>query len=240
MTRALKAFGAPDGIDLQVANVNKAWDRIGAPGIPNLGALVSTLYREHMGRRGADLCVARLGGNEHSILGTLDGDRPFDFTLPDHPDLPLLAGREALSYGLVKSVMEQKVHGALRHLNPFSENITCPLVVVEVPPPIPDNVYVAEFLDKFFQSQQDAPHVAPAVLRWKMWALQCEITRRFADQIGAFYMPTPAEVFNTEGFLHPDYWGVDATHGNTAYGQVINLALGDMCQQFQDSLVCHA
>lgn len=218
--RALALDGQPPTSRIQVSNINRHWDRLKSLRIPSLSQLVAELYREELGGGGASLFVSLLGGNEHSVLGMVEEDRPFDFVLPGHEHLPMRSDGERLTFALVREAMQHRTEGAMKHLAPLRALLGEPMIHLEAPPPVADNDYASRVMRGFFKSVRGSACIAPPMVRWKMWKLQCRLAREVAEKCGARYIPNPPEIFDRDGFLAREFWGNDATHGNADYGRL--------------------
>ncbi|MCI2399518.1 hypothetical protein [Aliiroseovarius subalbicans] len=226
MKKSLAADGPPDGVLIGIGNVNDHKDRIAAPGAGGVPGIVSALFEE-VGLTHADLWVSRMGGSEQVAVGWVDGDRPFDFTLPGRDDLGLRGDAEILPFQLVHAVLARKVSGSLSHLRRIHADCPAPLIHLESPPPIADTSYAQDHLDVWFKQHGATPKVAPAALRLKLWLLQTRLARAICDDIGVRYIVSPPGVQDKRGFLTREFWSADATHGNIAYGRMCNRYLAE-------------
>ena len=168
------------------------------------------------------LWVSRIGGSEQVVIGWTEGDRPFDFILPGYEHLGLRPDAEIIPFRLVARVLNRKVTGSLRRLEQIRQDCPGTLVHLESPPPISDTSYAQEHLDVWFERSGQPLKVAPATLRWKLWKLQTRLTRALCDSFDIPYLASPPVILAHDGYLAQRFWSKDATHGNTAYGTVIN------------------
>ena len=54
-----------------------------------------------------------------------------------------------------------------------------------------------------------------------MWVLQRRLLRRLAESQEVEVMDPPIEARTADGFLAPDCFGTDATHGGPRYGDLV-------------------
>jgi hypothetical protein len=160
--------------------------------------------------------VSMLGGNGHNIVGLIRHEIPFDFVLPEAPDLPLEAGAQLLPYGVMRTLLERRVQFERATLVAFRHQYQGPFIHLESPPPPRDDQFVATSLDEFFKSRPVGPIVS-AALRYKLWRLHSTIVERSCHELGITFVRTPAEACDPDGFLDRKAYG-NATHANAWYG----------------------
>ena len=193
-----------------------------------------------------ELVLLAIAGNEHNSLGLVNHPQPFDFVLPEAPNLPLDAGAQIVPAGLVREVFRFSLHQVafpiLRHLK---AHLSLPLFALEPPPPIASAAYTAARTQPESQNEEDRGAalstlrrkegllqrlrergVAPAALRYKLWRVQSSLLKEFCSELDIEFVPAPSKAQDAEGLLSEPYWGSDATHANAAYGQLVfdNLA----------------
>lgn len=163
---------------------------------------------------------ACISGNEYHYVGLVDHPRPFDVLLPERPDLPLRPGVDIIPAGLLRQVLEGQMEGGLQLLAAVRAAFAGPILVVQSPPPVPDNEYIRAHPISF--AEQIALHgVAPATLRMKLWLLQSDIYRQACAAAGLAFLPVPAEACDPQGFLLPVGWRDDPVHANPWYGRLV-------------------
>ncbi|MEI2417864.1 hypothetical protein V8Z80_16930 [Orrella sp. JC864] len=165
-----------------------------------------------------------VGGNEHNLIGLMRHPRHFDFIHPQDPGLPLDPGAEILTYGLVKAALRESagVKRSIETLTQARKAINAPLYQIEPPPPKADDDFIRLHLGQVFREQYGAsaqvPDIAPASLRRKTWLAYCDVMREECAKLTVGYVATPPSVMDRDGYLLPQAYANDATHGNAWYG----------------------
>jgi len=167
---------------------------------------------------------SRLGGNEHNILGLLRYPRAFDVILPERPDLPLDDGVEILTYGYIRESMRRHIlmQRYLAILKAMRDRINAPVYHVEAPPPKRDDQFIREHLDPLLRGavvdNEGVYEIVNEHLRFKLWRIHSDLVRDECRKINVSYLSSPSDVSDEDGFLHPEGYAPDATHGNAWYG----------------------
>jgi hypothetical protein len=133
--------------------------------------------------------------------------KPFDFVLPENPELPVESKAELIPVDAMRTVLEG---GSRRQLGTFERIVEAAKGEVyqfESPPPI-----------RRLTVAKDA--AAPAYVRYKLWRLYSTIVREHAERIGANFVARPEAAVDSDGFLLPEY-AVSSTHANSAYGALV-------------------
>ena len=63
--------------------------------------------------------------------------------------------------------------------------------------------------------------VSPSSLRLKLSQIQVSVLSGITAGLGIELLPPPRATVTPNGFLHPDYFANDASHANTAYGEMV-------------------
>lgn len=164
-----------------------------------------------------------IGGADHHYLGLFEHARPFDFILPEQPQLPLNPQAEVLPYGYCVQVMQGMLGDTFDTLSGLRQCVAGPLWHMENPAPIEDNAFCEANLPPAFQRPAyRGMRVAGPVLRYKVARLHRELVRQHCERIGIRFIACPAESMDEHGFLKPAYWPADdPLHGNALYGQLV-------------------
>lgn len=165
-----------------------------------------------------------VGGNAHTVVGLVDHHRPFDFVLPEAPDLPLDPARELVTVDAVRASLE----AVDAQSSPVLELLvrSAPGRVVHVGPPPP--VFVADASrEKYpWSMTPDRPRAfAPAWVRYKIWKLSASMIEARARALGIGFVPAPAACQDENGFLREDL-RKDVAHANGRYGSLLLRELG--------------
>lgn len=170
---------------------------------------------------GWPLFLTLFGGNAHTVLSLMQHQRPFDFVLPEAPDLPLAAQTEILPAGYVQALLQRQMDPYLYQLYQLRRAVSDRILAVAPPPPIGDDRFIADRLDAFFRQNFSDRALSPPALRRKMWLLQTRLQKRLCDEIQVGLAEPPSESWTPDGFLDPACYGQDATHGGPRYGELL-------------------
>jgi hypothetical protein len=111
----------------------------------------------------------------------------------------------------------------------------CEPVVCGTPPPKGDNDLVRHCIAKetyFIQLgvwmgvDLNVIELSPPTLRFKLWVVLQSMMEEVASELDCPFVPIPATTQTPEGFLRQEYWALDVTHANAAYGQIVLDHLG--------------
>ncbi|MES2999074.1 MAG: hypothetical protein V4787_00155 [Pseudomonadota bacterium] len=164
-----------------------------------------------------DLIVAAMGGNGHNVFGLASHPVPFDFVLPEFPELPLEPAADHLPVALVRSCVRRPSENAFTALKVLRAGVSAPVVQIESPPPIPSEDYIRAHPGNY-RGPIERTGVSPAVLRYKLWRLNSSLFQGFCSQAGIEFLPAPIESQDPQGMLVEIAWNEDPAHGNSWYG----------------------
>jgi hypothetical protein len=184
------------------------------------GTVFNRKVRNIIARSPADIVVSGIGGNTYNILGLLNHPRPFDFVLPEEPDLPLIEGAEILPSTAVRRALERKMEPRLKLIPALRARVTQPMFHVESPPPIPSAEHLRQY-PKSFAAKMEEFGVAPATLRYKLWRTQSGIFRDHCAANDVAFLPVPKEAQDANGMLVERGWDKDPTHASRWYGRLV-------------------
>ena len=160
-----------------------------------------------------------VGGAAHNILALVTHPRPFDFVLPERPDLPLTKGAEVLPFAAVREALAAAVRDYLHIIGLVRRTATGRVFHIDAPPPLEDGARILQDVPwKFFEDL--TRDVAPAALRWKCWRLHSDLVGTFCRTEGVEVLPPPAESMDARGFLKPEFYR-DAMHVEESYGALV-------------------
>jgi hypothetical protein len=159
----------------------------------------------------ADAClISMLNGNDHSALSLVQHIAPYDFCLPSHPELPLIANAQPVPYDIVRKKLEpwmDKTIAALAMARVMLPKIR--IIHVFPPPPVASNNLIMKG-PEVFQAHLERFGITPLSLRVKWYFL--------ANQIE--FLDAPSQSIGNDLGLK-DMYAMGATHGNEKYGQLI-------------------
>lgn len=161
------------------------------------------------------------GGNAHNALTLIEHPRPFDFILPDAPSLPRIPGTELLPYRYIETFIRNLAQLYINNMICLRNAVTEPVIHLESPPPVGDNVFVLNHLEQYFKDQSATPRIAPSVLRYKLWCLHSGIISNACMLNSVEFVPTPRAAMDEQGYLVPIGYADDSTHAGPWYGGVV-------------------
>jgi hypothetical protein len=166
--------------------------------------------------------VVCLGGNEHNVLSVAEVEPKYDFI----PSRDCEAVIDPDAWFIPEAVIRETLRGwmspSITLLSLLTEATRRPVIAVAPPPPLPRERVLA-FPREFFRSAVDSRKVSDDRIRRKMWLSQISLIDDLRRERNFAFVETPADVFDRNGMLAPEFWGKDASHGNEAYGRRMML-----------------
>lgn len=162
------------------------------------------------------------GGNQHILLGLVNHpSAPFDFYLPERPDLSVSPDATLLAVSLVERILRRLMISQMQLTTALAALFKgMPICQIETPPPFPiDHIERNPhgFVDVIRQHG-----VSPLGLRYKIWRLHSQIVRENCAKLNVSFVEIPRGVQAVDGSLAADYLRVnDPFHGNSAYGALV-------------------
>jgi hypothetical protein len=166
-----------------------------------------------------DLIVSCVGGNGQNAFGLANHPVPFDFVVPEEPDLSLSADAETLPASVIRKSLREHNDQAFIALREIKDAATSRVIHVESPPPSPNSHIVSN--PGYFEEVVAKHGVAPAVLRYKLWRLNSFQFRDFCAGCGIEFMLSPPEFRDAQGMLVESARDPTPTHANGHYGAAI-------------------
>ena len=153
-----------------------------------------------------------MNGEEHIHMSRRRFETPYDFFVPERPDLAIAPLRQVLP----TSTIEKQAHHflapakasflAMRALCRMATitNVLCPPPVLgaSLPPDAPEKSIDGDTKDP---------------LRLKNYLVYARVLREFLEPLGIETLTPPPETLTPEGMLRAEYTG-DPVHGNVEYG----------------------
>lgn len=160
-----------------------------------------------------------MGGGAHTVLSLGVHPRPFDFVLPEAPDLPLDEGAEILPYDAVRRRLEADAKEFLDLTEMLLTQVKGPIFHVDTPPPVASGEFMKPHIPwQYFPGRLQ--EVSSRWHRYRMWRLNTDIARAHARKIGVGFIGHPKTAEDADGFLDPRFCS-DGIHGNEAYGDML-------------------
>lgn len=161
--------------------------------------------------------ILAFGGTEHNIIGLIEAENRFDFLWPPFDDFDM--DRTLIPAAAIEDVIGLRMRGGIKRALRARQMFDCPAYALAPPPPffaIDDRT----LLPKAFLPLLEAG-VAPALIRRKLYAVQCAMMKALYAEHGIGFIDAPSESSDKDGFLLRKYWSSDPTHGNRRYGRLL-------------------
>ena len=181
---------------------------------------LSSRLAQDVAERSRTLVVSVIGGNKHNILGLLNHPRPFDFILPDEPDLPFTPSAECVPVELVAASLAKRAANEFDLLRALRRATKVAMIQVESPPPNPSVEHIRRH-PGVFRDRIDALGVAPATLRYKLWRVHSSVVRALCAEIGVEFLAAPRDAQDPQRMMVEEAWAADPTHGSAWYGSLV-------------------
>ncbi|QIK78086.1 hypothetical protein G7077_03315 [Sphingomonas piscis] len=166
-----------------------------------------------------DVVVSMIGGNQHAVYSTIQHPRPFTFLLPSGHQA-VGEGLELVPFRTIEHLFEKGLRsGDGRSLQALREATSARVVHVLPPPPKESNDHIANNHETTFAKDLARRGVSSPELRLKFWQLQRQVLAKLCAEYGIKLIDPPARAVNEAGFLRPEFYANDATHGNWLYGE---------------------
>lgn len=170
-----------------------------------------------------------INGNQHISQSLFSRSPAIEVILSDFTDLWYAPDAQLVPERLFDEIFDRTQADLFSMLSFCQAELPrVKLVVFGPPPPIVDAAVIVRQLDPSLRAQfieggtqPQSADISPALLRWKIWQLLNRSFERVAKKFDATWLPVPLEAFDASGkFLAKALWGTDATHANSAYGQL--------------------
>lgn len=158
-----------------------------------------------------------IGGTKHSALGMAKTRWPFDFVLPEDPELALADTAEVVPVNAVRTFLKREIRRSLNQLEELRGVVTGLVYQFDAPPP-PSTDWFSPADDPRLSAKRGKGNLVP-LLRYKLWRLHSEIVREHAEQIGVTFVPCPDEALGEHGLR--EEFVRNQTHANEAYGTLV-------------------
>jgi hypothetical protein len=160
-----------------------------------------------------------IGGNQHAVYSTIQHPQPFDFFTPESGGVAESTA-ELIPYRALEDIFARGLRtGDGRSLEALRSGTVARVVHVLPPPPKRDNAHITNHHESSFAEDLPQHGVSPPELRLKFWNLQTRVLKQICGEFGIEIMLPPPATVDEDGFLRPEYYARDATHGNWLYGE---------------------
>jgi len=202
---------------------------------------IESLIEESNSQGDLRMVVSSIAGSAHFIYGSINNPEPFDFVVPESPNLPLDRDAKLIPYDLIRKKLRSELAPAMEVTKRIKSCTEAPIYLLSPPPPVgsPDAITthineaaarMSEGWVKRLQSDMRSRGIAPPALRYKLWSAFVDIAKQLCAELGIIFLPGPSEAKDGNGFLREEYrW--DGFHANPRYGELIVGQLIALVQQ---------
>lgn len=164
-----------------------------------------------------------LGGNAHNMLSLLEHPEPFNFLMPNESGAGDIRDdqRTFLPYRQIYDVMYGRSKPFFDAFDAIQEEISIPIYHLESPPPIGCDEHITIHLDPYFKKRAEGKKLSPRELRKRLWQLHSQTFIDYCSKQDIPFIQTPQTTLDPEGFLAPQGYPDNATHGNFWYGKAV-------------------
>jgi hypothetical protein len=208
-----KRKGKGQGVPLSAHRLSKVknGNQIGDTSFEDFLKLVRELTPE-------DIVLSMIGGNQHAVFSMIQHPRPFDFYTPRGE--AAAHGVETIPYRALEDVFAKGLRGGDgKSLEALRKATPARVVHIIPPPPKADNAFIERYHESHFARDLPNLGVSPPELRLKFWRLQTRVLEEICAELGLEVMMPPPRTVDEDGYLRPEFYAQDATHGNWAYGE---------------------
>lgn len=166
-------------------------------------------------------------GNEHSMLSLVQHPQPYDFYLPQRPDLELAPDRQPIPYEIVRQQMARALNPTIGCLAMTRMKLPrMRLVHVMPPPPIESEAQIMH-APEVFREQLTQFGITPLSIRLKYHLLATDVLRSEVSPFGVTVLECPLQAVAASGAIKNEY-AFGATHANEAYGALVFQQMQDL------------
>jgi hypothetical protein len=174
------------------------------------------------------LLFCSLAGGEYAVYGFAQHPNAFHVFDPlRHEEIHLKPGTQIVPYDALRHRFARALGGAYALAKWVVTEFDRPLYQLCPPPPIGDNGHVARAARPELRRQLNDLGPAPRSLRLALWRAYTDAMRMQCQEVGGIFMEPPDAAFDSDGFLHADFFGRDLIHGNPSYGRLILQQLAE-------------
>jgi hypothetical protein len=174
--------------------------------------------------------VLSLLGAEPYLRGVINDPRPYDFVLPDRPELGLSPNTELIPYDPVAQRFRDELRWQFDIVVSLREFRDLPLYHIEAPPPVADPKLMEPTVYGRIRERMEEFGCPSVTFRYKAWLLFAAMCKDICAELGLSYVEGPPESRDAQGFLAERYFK-DGVHGTDEYGSLIALGLEQAMQR---------
>lgn len=164
-----------------------------------------------------DLLVLTWLGTAHNVSGLLEHELPFSLAESVDGPVEAPAHAEIIPLSLMRAMLDDWIRGE-NVVSRYSAESPCPVFHVMAPPPKEQVKFRPKTEDN--SKLPDEMRFAAAQSRLAFWKLEAAMVRRYVTSLGVRAYDHPGGGRGADGYLPEAYQAPDATHANTAYGEL--------------------
>lgn len=175
--------------------------------------------------RSDDLVAVSYAGTHHNIIGLIKHPNSFEVG----PTKQLSRGDTLIPENVLKAQFEDFIRAGT--MIPKIKAATAARVFhLAPPPPKADEFFIRMKMRRYRGTDIKDVELNSPLLRLRLWQIEMMVLREVCASWGVGLLLPPSAACTSEGFLHPYFYGTDATHANAEYGALILQQLGDLAK----------
>ena len=170
-----------------------------------------------------DLVFSAVGGNQYSIISTVQDPVDYDFLCSPGDRRQPREGAELVPFRALEAYLEKGVRGAVGPVLRAIRNSTGAKVFhLAPPPPKQDNMFIAKHFESRFATDgiQKLGPTRPS-LRLRCWHVQLRCLENLCRELDIELIRPPKHGVTPKGYLEPKCYAKDVTHANRRYGEFV-------------------
>lgn len=162
--------------------------------------------------------VASVGGNFHNVVGMFRHPIPYDFLVPELPDISIEKDHQVIQYDAMKDYFYFHLRRLFLTILDIKRVVGPNIIHIDSPPPPEDNVYIKGNIDEYFKDKFSGiiPDINLPNIRLKHWILANTLYKNFCNEAKIDFISNSSPLYNRY-FLMKKYFGNDATHANAEF-----------------------
>lgn len=166
-------------------------------------------------KQGAVFSIVNTGARD--LLTLIQHPQPFDFILPDRPDLPLDPNAQLISFYAMRDAFSRHLNKDFSILALAKSCAAGKVIHIISQPPLESEEIILTYAP---WQLKESDRISSPWLRLKAYLLCTSLLIEFCKENGIEIIYPPAVAIDDKGFLKTDYYS-NATHANVAYGRLV-------------------
>ena len=172
-----------------------------------------------------DFVISTVGGSAHDLLGLAQHPHPFDFVLPEAPDLPIDPSADILPVAAVRGTVSALMEGEQLDLIRLLARPGRRVVHLESPPPVGEDERLGREMFHAAFVPRAATGPSSPWLRYKLWRVHSALVQAACDGFGVEFLSAPTASMTDGKFLRTELYDRPC-HANADYGLLVLRTLG--------------